>query len=139
MLPSKDYFSVFNLSKTFDINLTDLKTKFYDLSKKHHPDLSKYSTNKFQEINNAYNTLKDDYLRAKYMKGKTTGEVSKTFLIDILDLEDQIREAEGDSLEELSEIIRHKIEECRNNYQKDDYLAKWAYYRRLENMIKKKR
>ena len=46
--------------------LGDLKNNYLKLSKKYHPDMQQGDAEKFKEINEAYQTLKDEKKRAEY-------------------------------------------------------------------------
>ncbi|KAL2940668.1 Chaperone protein dnaJ GFA2 mitochondrial, partial [Bienertia sinuspersici] len=64
---SKDYYDVLCVGK--NATQSELKKAFYGLAKKHHPDMNKDDPNaekKFQEINKAYEVLKDEQERANY-------------------------------------------------------------------------
>lgn len=65
---SKDYYKILGVQK--DANEDALKKAFRTLAKKHHPDLhqsnKKEAEQKFKDINEAYDTLKDPQKRAAY-------------------------------------------------------------------------
>lgn len=64
---SRDYYEVLGLNK--EASQAEIKKAYYALAKKHHPDMNKDDTDaekKFQEIQNAYEVLKDDEKRALY-------------------------------------------------------------------------
>lgn len=63
----KNYYEILGVDEHVDAKT--LKKKFRELALKYHPDLNQdnqISTNKFKEINEAYNTLSDSHSRAKY-------------------------------------------------------------------------
>jgi molecular chaperone HscB len=70
-----DYFACFGLPRTLDIDLADLERRFYDLSRKVHPDYfqQKSETEKTisletsAALNTAYRTLRDPVERAAYL------------------------------------------------------------------------
>jgi len=72
---SEDYFSFFELPKKLSIDAKALQTKFYELSKKLHPDSYQQATEQEKQIalekssilNKAYEIVKDPWLRAGYM------------------------------------------------------------------------
>ncbi|KAK9684137.1 hypothetical protein RND81_10G188900 [Saponaria officinalis] len=64
---SKDFYSILGVSR--NATQSEIKKAFYGLAKKHHPDMNKDDPDaekKFQEINKAYEVLKDDQERAAY-------------------------------------------------------------------------
>ena len=70
-----DYFDFFDLPHKLDIDLNDLQKRYYQLSRKWHPDLAaRKSAAEQQEaedatatLNDAYRTLKDPIRRAEYV------------------------------------------------------------------------
>jgi molecular chaperone HscB len=72
---SQDYFQFFDLRRRLDIDLADLEKRYYQLSRKLHPDL--FARKPQQErldaeeatatLNDAYRTLKDPVRRAEYV------------------------------------------------------------------------
>lgn len=64
---AKDYYEILGVSKTADAK--ELKSAYRKLAKKYHPDQNpddKAAEEKFQELNNAYDVLKDEQKRAAY-------------------------------------------------------------------------
>ena len=69
---AKNYYEILGVSKTASDD--ELKKAYRSLSKKYHPDLQqgksdsekKEAEEKFKEINDAYNTLKDSDKRSYY-------------------------------------------------------------------------
>ncbi|KAH7330867.1 hypothetical protein KP509_20G006000 [Ceratopteris richardii] len=64
---SKDYYEILGVSR--GASQSDIKKAYYALAKKHHPDMNKGNPNaekKFQEIQKAYEVLKDDEKRSMY-------------------------------------------------------------------------
>uniref|UniRef100_A0A7C8ZKZ8 J domain-containing protein n=1 Tax=Opuntia streptacantha TaxID=393608 RepID=A0A7C8ZKZ8_OPUST len=79
---AKDYYEVLGVSR--NATPSEIKKAFYALAKKHHPDMNKDDPDaekKFQEINKAYEVLKDEQERAaydqlghdQYVQGKEAG------------------------------------------------------------------
>lgn len=72
---TQDYFSLFGLQESFDLDLADLSSRYRELQNTVHPD--KFASASAQErrlsvqqsalINEAYQTLKNPLERAKYM------------------------------------------------------------------------
>ncbi|XP_062204381.1 chaperone protein dnaJ GFA2, mitochondrial-like isoform X2 [Phragmites australis] len=64
---ARDYYDVLGVSK--DASAPDIKKSYYALAKKFHPDTNKDDVDaekKFQEVNRAYEVLKDDDKRETY-------------------------------------------------------------------------
>ncbi|GAB4828111.1 hypothetical protein Ancab_035026 [Ancistrocladus abbreviatus] len=64
---ARDYYEVLGVSR--NATPSEIKKAFYALAKKHHPDMNKEDPDaekKFQEINKAYEVLKDEQERATY-------------------------------------------------------------------------
>lgn len=68
-MASRDYYDVLGVNK--GASQSDIKKAYYALAKKHHPDTNKDDPNaekKFQEIQRAYEILKDSEKRSNYDK-----------------------------------------------------------------------
>ena len=103
---STNYFSFFKLPIKFHLDLDNLESKFYELSRKFHPDFfsqaseteRRYSTERTSMLNDAYRNLKDPIKRAKYLltlQGIKTEQKAKTppdLLAEIFELNEQIEE-----------------------------------------------
>lgn len=80
---STDYFSCLGLAHRLKIDSKELEAKFYDLSRKFHPDFYQKRSPEEQAIslenaailNKAYRTLKDPQRRVEYLIGLVEGEV----------------------------------------------------------------
>ena len=78
-----DYFSVFGLPRKLGLDLEELQRRFYDWSRKFHPDLFQRATPEEQAIslensalvNTAYRTLRDPIARVEYLIGLEEGAV----------------------------------------------------------------
>lgn len=64
MAEFKDYYSILGVRK--NASKANIKSAYRDLAKKYHPDSKDGSAEKFKEINEAYEVLKDPEKRAKY-------------------------------------------------------------------------
>ena len=65
--------------------------------------------------------------------------MDQKFLLEILELEEQITDATEQNLFDLESKIDLKIQDCKEKYFDSESLAKWGYYRRLKRMIQKKK
>ncbi|KAM0688530.1 hypothetical protein COBT_000213 [Conglomerata obtusa] len=138
MLEKHNHFSTLNITPIFEIDQSFLRKRYHDLCKLHHPDIS--PVNKFTQIKEAYDTLKNDYSRALYMyknkNGSINQKVEKDFLIQVMDYEDCIEQ--NKDLELIKGQIESEINKCRINYFNPSYLSKWRYYERLLHKINSK-
>ncbi|EJW02974.1 hypothetical protein EDEG_02618 [Edhazardia aedis USNM 41457] len=141
MLKERNFFKMFDIEPIFNINQKYLQKKYHQMSKIYHPDLQKSET-KFQELQNAYNTLKNDYNRAVYLKqlekGKFESHVNEKFLNKILTMEEHIENTDASKLDEVARNINKKIEKCKKKYHNEEKLSQWRYYQRLSDLISKK-
>jgi molecular chaperone HscB len=111
-----NYFEMFDIPNTYDIDIENLYKRFKLLQflihpDKYHNDVNPNIQNDAHEassiINKAYSTLKDDYLRAEYLlklNGKINKEINR----------EKIIEKDPKFLEDLLEI-QEDIENCKNN------------------------
>jgi molecular chaperone HscB len=80
-----DYFSVFGLPRKLGLDLNELQRRFYDWSRKFHPDFFQQATPKEQAIslensalvNTAYRTLRDPIARVEYLIALEEGAVKE--------------------------------------------------------------
>lgn len=136
-----DYFKILNLTKSFDIDLTDLEKNFLSEQKKFHPDNATNDKEKFQflsrstDLNNAYNILKDDYLRGIYLLKLSDVDISddnsrnildKDFLVYIFALSEKIEELK--EFEELEDFHNKITNETK------DLIIKISHYFRNEDV-----
>ena len=64
---AKNYYDVLGVDKT--ASASEIKSAYYKLAKKYHPDLNKdnaEAAEKFKEVNEAYEVLSDEKKRANY-------------------------------------------------------------------------
>ncbi|MDX1923634.1 MAG: Fe-S protein assembly co-chaperone HscB [Rickettsiaceae bacterium] len=113
-----NYFELFALKPQFQINLTQLEERYIELQKQIHPDSGQKTKDiEAYDLNQAYQTLKNDYLRAclllkqngvDLLDENQQSNVDKNFLLEILERNELI-----DELEDLGALERD-IEEVRN-------------------------
>lgn len=105
----KSYFELFDLPATFDLDVTDLATRYRELQRRFHPDRfasasepqRRLSLQLTAQINAAFQTLKDPVARARYLlglQGVDTGEDTDTamdtaFLMEQMELRESLAEA----------------------------------------------
>ncbi|KXN73637.1 Co-chaperone Hsc20 [Conidiobolus coronatus NRRL 28638] len=138
-----DYFQLFDKSKNFDINETQLKKEFLQLQRKVHPDNftrveqkeQVVSANLSSLLNKAYQTLKDPLLRAKYMltiEGTPISETDKlednSLLFEIMELHEEIQDSEDKGqISSILDTTRDQISsitsELQKNFEENDLKA----------------
>jgi len=68
-----NYFELFAIEQTYNIDQKLLQTQYFILQAKHHPDRSRNEIERRENleysmlINEAFKILQDDYLRAEYL------------------------------------------------------------------------
>jgi molecular chaperone HscB len=106
----KNYFELFDLPITFDLDLADLAARYRDLQRRFHPDRfasaseseRRFSLQLTAQVNAAFQTIKDPVARARYMlglQGIDTGEDTDTamdtaFLMEQMELRENLAEAQ---------------------------------------------
>jgi molecular chaperone HscB len=121
-----NYFEFYDLPVSFQLDLALLKRKYYQISRLAHPDFHTLASDSQQEamlekstINNrAYKTLSDFDQRLKYIlelfgKLKQEGEnkVPQDFLMEMMDLNENVMELEMEPSEESRNMVLKEIEE----------------------------
>ena len=108
---SKNYFELFDLPSSFDLDVTDLATRYRDLQRRFHPDRfasasepeRRLSLQLTAQINAAFQALKDPVARARYLlglRGVSTDEDTDTlmdsaFLMEQMELRESLAEVRG--------------------------------------------
>ena len=140
--PSR-YFDIFAIEPSFAIDQAFLKERYFEVSKRHHPDRNLPAPadgTTIEEINKAYAVLKNDLSRARYMSNAARFDVDKKFLMDILDYEEAISNTTSDQdKRRIKDDLQGKIAQCKQHHLDREYLAKWGYYERLAQMLDKRK
>ena len=106
-LLDKNYFDIFGLEQGFELDQGGLRERFRDLQRRYHPDNyvsaseaeKRVSAQYAAHINQAFTTLKDPVMRARYilsLHGVEPGEDSHmdtAFLMAQMELREQLEEA----------------------------------------------
>ena len=110
-----NYFNLFSLPATFEIDLAELEKKYLEFQHQFHPDKSSSDDiSKSIEINEAYRILSDDFLRACHilqLKGidilhdEKAVKVDVATLGEILELQERISEISKDEIDNLRKEI----------------------------------
>ncbi|KAF9763506.1 Chaperone protein dnaJ A8, chloroplastic [Nosema granulosis] len=134
--PGKNLFELFCIKPHFHINKHDLKNKYFELARIHHPDISGDPT-AFKKLTQAYSILSDDLKRAMYLNKHIVDTVDSDFLYQILEIEEQI-DSEVNT-KQINDLLSDLINNCKKNYKDVKYLSKWVYYERLLKKLKEKK
>jgi molecular chaperone HscB len=142
-----NYFEFYEIPESFNPDAEKLKKKFYEFSKKYHPDFhANEDEAKQQEIlelstlnNKAYQTLSDPYKRLEYILKShelllegAKPQLPADFLMEMMDINERLMELEN--VEELGHLtnevlaveddINQKIETATAGYDKLNDTAK---------------
>jgi molecular chaperone HscB len=124
-----DYFAVFGLPRKLTIDAADLERRFYELSRRHHPDFHQGASAERQGealeqsalVNRAYRSLRDGIARIEYLVrleegrevregGTARPEAPRHLLEDMLEVQEVLEEARSDGFGAAS---RARLEEER--------------------------
>jgi len=142
-----DYFQFYGIPESFNLDSERLKKKFYEFSKKYHPDFhANEDDDKQQEIlelstlnNKAYQTLSDPYKRLEYILKShdlllegAKPQLPADFLMEMMDINERLMELEN--AEQLGHLtaevlaveddIKQKITDATAGYDKLNDTAK---------------
>ena len=124
--PTQDYYELLGLPRKLNINANALQARFYELSRKVHPDLftrgpereRQYSLDASSVLNDAYRTLRDPVKRAMYVlkqAGFPIGEqrskdVPPELLEEVFELNmalEELRGGDASARPQLEDARRH--------------------------------
>ncbi|WP_129714547.1 Fe-S protein assembly co-chaperone HscB [Pedobacter sp. SYP-B3415] len=120
----EDYFAFYGLPVVFNLDAAAVKTKFFELSRKYHPDFfANESAEKQDEVlhlstlnTNAYKTLSDPARRLAYLlelKGVLVANenyvLPQTFLMDMMEINEAIMDLQFDPDAEKVVSIRTQV------------------------------
>ena len=122
-----EFFDIYEIEPSFSISESELKKKYLVLQKKFHPDRFAHSNIEQQKaalinsslINDAYQVLKDDIKRAKYLlecnEIEITNHTNPEFLIKQMEYEEKIEDHSHDKSELVS--IQKELQEELGQYK----------------------
>lgn len=122
-----EFFDIYEIEPSFSISENELKKKYLVLQKKFHPDRFAHSSIEEQKtalinsslINDAYQVLKDDIRRAKYLLEcngvEITNHTNPAFLIKQMEYEEKIEDHSNDKNQLLS--IQKELQEELDQYK----------------------
>src|SRR6266516_6822868 len=125
-----DYFEVFGLPRQLGIDTLPLEKKFYELSRKYHPDYftTASRSEKTQAVrmtallNDAYRTLRHPIRRVEYLLSlygfKSDGsKVPQALLMEVFEINEQLEEVKaGRASVEEADSLRAQIKEKRERF-----------------------
>lgn len=129
-----DYFSFYDLPISFSPDEAFIKAKFYELSKKYHPDFFiNEPSERQQEVlelstlnNKAYQVLRDPQKRLQYileLKDQIyEGEqyvLPQSFLMDMMDINEALMELEFDPDPSRMQELKNKVSDVETELMKD--------------------
>jgi molecular chaperone HscB len=136
-----DYFEIFGLPIQLKVNKTDLPKRFFELSRKFHPDFYANSTPSEKEkaleitanLNKAFKTFQNEDDTIKYtlqLKGLLEEEekyqLPPDFLMEVLEINEKVMDAEDDpnlklhlqsAIDNLQTEIHEPVKEIIEHYQ----------------------
>lgn len=122
-----EFFDIYEIEPSFSISENELKKKYLVLQKKFHPDRFAHSSIEEQKtalinsslINDAYQVLKDDIRRAKYLLEcngvEITNHTNPAFLMKQIEYEEKIEDHSNDKNQLLS--IQKELQEELGQYK----------------------
>ncbi len=120
-----NYFQLFDIPVQFKVDKAQLRRKLFDLSKQGHPDYfinessadQQAALEKYAAVNVAFKTLSNTDATIKYVlqeKGLLAEEekynLPSSFLMEMMDLNEELADAQTSGSEEEKESIRKQIE-----------------------------
>jgi molecular chaperone HscB len=122
-----EFFDIYEIEPSFSISENELKKRYLVLQKKFHPDRFAHSSIEEQKtalinsslINDAYQVLKDDIRRAKYLLEcngvEITNHTNPAFLMKQMEYEEKIEAHSNDKNQLLS--IQKELQEELDQYK----------------------
>lgn len=133
-VPAPDAFAVFGVPRTLDLDPQELEMRYLKLSRECHPDHNRSQSSddcaavlqRSAEINDAWNTLRDPWRRARaLLEAESAGVLERNkkldpmFLMDALELAEEVARADSDRAPELTEKLQAAIDSDYAALQKD--------------------
>ena len=126
--PGKNYFELFGLPVTFDVDVDDLASRYREMQRSVHPDRFANASDQDRRlslqmtalINEAFQTLKDPVRRGRYLLGlrgvdlgdETDTAMDPAFLMEQMELREQLDEVtQADNPHKLLAELANRIEQ----------------------------
>ncbi len=125
-----NYFELFEIPVQLKVDANALKNKFYNLSRKYHPDFHTQDSLEIQQevleksslLNKAWNTFQHPDETIKYvlqlkklLEEEEKYALSPVFLMEVIEINEQLMEAKAEGDEPAMEKIRSTIEQFQHN------------------------
>jgi molecular chaperone HscB len=138
-----DYYAVFGLPRKLALNEEDLRRRFYELSRQHHPDFHQTKTaaeravalGASAEVNRAYRALRDPLARVEYVialeeggDGRVAPAAPAELLAEMLEVQEALEEAKAAGLDEGA---RQRLREERGRLLARDAAERAAILNRM--------
>ncbi len=126
-----NYFELFDLPITLQVDKTILPKKYFELQKKYHPDFFSQASEdeqnevleKSSDINKAFKVLQNKDATIKYvlqLKGLLEEEekyqLPPAFLMEVMELNEELSENTSNLIEEIETGIYNEVREIIENY-----------------------
>lgn len=159
--PSQNYFQLFQLPESYQVDQSALSARYRDLQREVHPDRYAGGTEKDRLlavqysawVNQAYQGLKSPVARAHYLlslsgidvDGQKTTTSDPAFLMHQMSMREQLMEVKGhenpeqafDSLTaELDELIEHQCAAFERSFTEKDYAAATEEVAKMQFLFK---
>ena len=140
---NKNYFELFDLPETYDLDVDRLTAQYHMLQLNYHPDKHSSASEKEKMsaqvsssyINDAYETLNSPLKRAAYIlaiKGKDTEKVDQSELsMEVLAEQMELRESLGDLPKD--ETALQALEELKSNVQRKVNVKQVKFAKEIES------
>jgi molecular chaperone HscB len=135
-----DHFDVFGLPRRLRVDTAALQRRFYELSRRHHPDFHHGASPDAQAValeasarlNAAYRTLRDPVARADYLvrleEGRETREgaterppAPPELLAEMFEIQEALADARADGLDDAARVdLAAQRESLRGRYQQEE-------------------
>lgn len=158
---SQNYFEIFNIPVSFDLDTDNLSIFYRELQKEIHPDKfvnageqqSRIAVQTSSLVNQAFDTLKSPVKRANYLL-KLAGldidheqdtTMDPMFLMDQMELREEIESvrSKNDPLDEIDRLMKQVkkmltdvMQSFSSSYQKEDYSGAHEWSRKMQFLNK---
>ena len=139
--PGTDYFQFMGLPCRLQIDPKDLERRFYDMSRKFHPDFyqsadareRQFSLENSAVLNRAYRTLREPFARAEYLVKLTHGsdqEIAAAppneLLEEVFEFNERLQEFQEENDEGAKKSLAPALEEDKRRFEEKDETLRTA-------------